>query len=107
MRFRTLTQRYWLIEKHGDVYIGRDSDGKWDRNHIEKVVKEYKFIYKCSRSFRRVEHNEAFSHCLIVLSNEDYTNIINFLKSYHECRYINDFKKVRTLYKIKEKINEI
>jgi len=99
--------RFDITEKHGDIYIFKRIKGDFDKDYIEELAKKYKFVYKCSNSFRIVNHNEISSHCLIVLSNEDYTDEINFLKSYGDCRYINDFKKVRTLYKIKEKIDEI
>jgi len=94
--------------KVGDDIQVRRSIGKLDKSHIEEVAKEYRFVYKCSKCFRRVEHNEVGSYPIILLSNEDYTDAVKFLKLYdYWLTYAIDFKKVKTLYKIKEKIDEI
>jgi len=100
--------RFNIVKVGDDIHIHKSKKGSFDKDYIEKISFEYKFIYKDSRNFRRIEHNEICSYSFILFSNEDYTDMLNFLKFYQSwITFIHNFKKAKTLYKIKEKINEI
>ncbi len=96
--------KYIIKNGNNSLIIQKNIVGKYTSDEILEVSKLYKYIYKSSRFFKSLEkfNNQC---CSYIFSNIQIdSNILEYLNDINVFTFISNPQKIKSLYKIKDKI---
>jgi len=101
--------RFDVKEKYGEIHIHKTmkrDKGTYDKDYIDNIINNYKWILKTTHKFTISKiTNDYTLHASNILTNNDYTELIEFLNKFETLKFLDNTHSSYSLFKIKDKID--